>query len=85
MNNNVRKYTPKSHNFHLRKNTQEKLEKSSITIKSFLESPYDSFRKSLHTSVCINLYTSIDLGLNGFGTLCLDFDRAHSLQVKVDG
>jgi hypothetical protein len=29
--------------------------------------------------------TSVELDSTGFGTLCLDCDRAHGLQVKLDG
>jgi hypothetical protein len=56
-----------------------------MTIKKYLELPYDSFGKGLQTSVCINSNASVDLDSTGFGTLCLDFDRAHGLQIKLDG
>jgi hypothetical protein len=53
-------------------------------IKKNLEPPYDSCGKGPQTSVCINSNTSFDLDLTGYGTLCLDFDRAYGLQVKLD-
>jgi hypothetical protein len=56
-----------------------------MMVIKYLEPPYDSFGNGPQTSVCINSNTSIDLHSTGFGTLCLDFDRAHGLQVKVDG
>jgi hypothetical protein len=56
-----------------------------MTVKKYLEPPYDSLGKGPQSSVCINSNTSIDLDSTGFGTLCLDFDRAHGLQVKLDG
>jgi hypothetical protein len=40
--------------------------------------PYDSYRKGLQTSLCINSNTSIDLDSNSNGTLYLDFDRTRS-------
>jgi hypothetical protein len=71
--------------FLLKKNTYEKWEKSTMTVKKYLEPPYDSFGKSPQTSVYINSNTSIELDSTGFATLCLDFDRAHGLHVKFDG
>jgi hypothetical protein len=56
-----------------------------MTVKKYLEPLYDSFGKGLQTSVCINSNTSGDLDSTGFGTLSLDFDIAHELQVKLDG
>jgi hypothetical protein len=56
-----------------------------MTVNQYLELPYDSFGKGPQTSVCINSNNSVDLESTGFGTLCLDFDRAHGLQVKLDG
>jgi hypothetical protein len=56
-----------------------------MTVKQYSEPPDHSFGKDLQTSLCINLNTSIDLGLTGFRTLCLDFDKAYGLQVKLDG
>jgi hypothetical protein len=55
-----------------------------MTIKKYLESPYNLFEKGLQTSVCINSDTSVDLDSNSFRTLCLYFDRAHGLQVQLD-
>jgi hypothetical protein len=71
-------------NFHLRKITHENWEKSSMIGKTYLEPPYDSFGKDLQISVCIDSNTSGDMDSTGFGTLCLDYDRAHRLQVKLD-
>jgi hypothetical protein len=51
-----------------------------MTVKRYLEPPYDSFGKGPQTSVCINSNTSIDLDSTGFGSLSLDFDRANGLQ-----
>jgi hypothetical protein len=56
-----------------------------MTVKKYLEPPYDLFGTSPQTSVCIHSNTSVDLDSTTFGTLCLDFDRAHGLQVKLDG
>jgi hypothetical protein len=55
-----------------------------MIVKKYFEPPYDSFGKAPLTSVCINSNTSIDLDSTGFGTLCLDFDKRHGLQVKLD-
>jgi hypothetical protein len=71
--------------FGLRWNTLDTQKKSSMTIQKNLDPPYDSFGKGSQTSVCINSNTSVDLDSTGFGTVCLDFDKAHGLQVKVDG
>jgi hypothetical protein len=56
-----------------------------MRVKKYLEPPYDSFGKGPQTSVCINSNNSVDLDSTGLGTLCLDFDRAHGLQGKLDG
>jgi hypothetical protein len=56
-----------------------------MTVKKYLEPPHDSFGKGPQTSVRINSKTSIDLDSTGVGSLCLDFDRDHGLQVKLDG
>jgi hypothetical protein len=71
--------------FHITTNTDEKRKKSSMTIKKYLEPPYDSFGKGPQTSVYINSDTSLDLDSTGFRTLCLDLDRAQRLQIKLDG
>jgi hypothetical protein len=55
-----------------------------MTSKRYLEPPYGLVGKGPQTSVCINSNTCVDLDSTGFGTLCLDFDRAHGLQVKLD-
>jgi hypothetical protein len=55
-----------------------------MMVKKYWEPPYDSFGKGPQTSVCFNSNTSVDLASTGFGTLCLNFDRAHGLQVKLD-
>jgi hypothetical protein len=68
---------------HLRKNTYEIQEKLSMTVKQYLEPPYNSFRKGPPRSVWINANTSIDYDSTGVGTLCLDFEREHRLQVKL--
>jgi hypothetical protein len=59
--------------FGLRKNTYEKREKSSMTVKKYLDPPYDLFGKGLQPLVCINSNTSVDLDTTGFGTLWLDW------------
>jgi hypothetical protein len=71
--------------YSLKKNTHEKRENSSMTVKKYLEPPYDSFGKGPQTSVWINSNNDVDLDPTGFGTLYLDFDRAHGLQVKLNG
>jgi hypothetical protein len=55
-----------------------------MMVKKSLEPAYDAFGKGLQTSVFITLNTSIDLDSTSIGTLCLDFDRVHQLQLKVD-
>jgi hypothetical protein len=55
-----------------------------MKVKQYVAPLYNLFRKGPLTSVCINSNTSIDLDLARFGTLYLDFDRVHRLQVKVD-
>jgi hypothetical protein len=71
--------------FRLRKNSLEKREKSSMINKKYLEPKYNSFGKGPHTSGYINSNTFVDLDSTGFGNLCLDFDKAYGVQVKVDG
>jgi hypothetical protein len=56
-----------------------------MMVKQYLELPYGSFGKGTYTSVYINSNTSVDLNSTGFGTLCLDFDKGHGLEVKVNG
>jgi hypothetical protein len=56
-----------------------------MTVKKYLEPLYNSFGMGPQSSVCINSITPIDLDSTGFDTLCLDFDQAHGLQVKVAG
>jgi hypothetical protein len=55
-----------------------------MMVKNYLELPYDSFGTGPHTLVYINSNTSVDFDSTGFGTLYLDFDRAHTLYVKLD-
>jgi hypothetical protein len=69
--------------FRLRKNTQEKQEKSSMMVKNIWNHHTIHLEKGSQTSVCINSNTSVDLDSTGFGTLCLDFDRAHKVTGKV--
>jgi hypothetical protein len=59
--------------FSFKKEYQEKREKSSMTVKKYLEPPYDSFGKGPQTSVCINSNTSVDLDSTGFRDFVLRF------------
>jgi hypothetical protein len=56
-----------------------------MMVRKYLEPPYDSFGKGPQTSLYINSKTSVDLDSTGFWTLSLDCDRAHRLQVTLDG
>jgi hypothetical protein len=69
----------------LRKISKQKRENSSMAVTKYFQPQYDSFGKGPQTFVCISKNTSINLASTGFGTWCLDFDRAHGLHVKVDG
>jgi hypothetical protein len=71
------------YDFRLQMNTQVKREKSSMTVKTYLEPLFDSFGKGPQPSVCINSNTSPDLDSPGFGTLYLYFEKAHRLEVKL--
>jgi hypothetical protein len=55
-----------------------------MSVKRHWDLPYDSFGIGPHTSLCINSNTSIDLDSNDFRTLCLDVDRAHQFEEKLD-
>jgi hypothetical protein len=70
--------------FHLRKTTEEKREKSSMTFKKYREPSYDSFRNGPQTSMCINSNPSFDLDSTAFLNLWFNCDRIHRLQVKID-
>jgi hypothetical protein len=56
-----------------------------MTVKKYLEPPYNLFGQGLQTSVCIDSNSSLDLDSTGFGTLSFDFDSAYGLLVKLDG
>jgi hypothetical protein len=71
-------------NVRLRKITKEKEEKSSMAIKKYLDTPYDSFGKGPQISVYMKSNISVDLNSTEFWTLCLDIYRAYGLLVKVD-
>jgi hypothetical protein len=70
--------------FCLRKNTQEKQEKSSMMVTKYLKPLYDSFGQAPQTSVYINSNTSVDLDPTGFEAWSLHFDRANVLHINVD-
>jgi hypothetical protein len=58
---------------------------SSMMVNKYLESPYDLFENGPQILECINSNTSVYEILTGFRTLCIDFDRVHGLELKVEG
>jgi hypothetical protein len=56
-----------------------------MRVNKYLDPLYSSFGKGWQISVYINSKTSVDLDSTSLGTLGLDFDRGHGLQIQVDG
>jgi hypothetical protein len=65
-------------------NPELNYQKSSMTVKKYLDPPYDLFGKGQQTSASNHSNTSVKLDPTGFENLFLDFDSAHRIQVTID-